>query len=181
MKDSGRRQPRISKLRHSLPCQVVLLTSTPKRSSPEIADIVAERAERPGIRRHRVVCEEPRDHCPQPSALFGDGVVHAATQFLLDLAKLRPHAVAPALALELKGSASRPPANEREPQEAEGFWLTQPAVLSSRRRMATELQQPGLFPVKLERKLLEPRSHRVPEAPRVGFVLEAGNNVVGIA
>jgi hypothetical protein len=39
----------------------------------------------------------------------------------------------------------------------------------------------GLFPVKLERELLEPRSHRVPEAPRVGFVLEAGNNVVGIA
>lgn len=120
MKDSGRRQPRISKFRHSLPCQVVLLTSTPKRSSPEIADIVAERAERPGIRRHSVVCEEPRDHCPQPSALFGDGVVHAATQFLLDLAKLRPHAVAPALALELEGSASRPAANEREPQEAKG-------------------------------------------------------------
>ncbi len=39
--------------------------------------------------------------------------------------------------------------------------------------MAAELQQPGLFPVQLERELLEPRSHRVPEAPRIGFVLEA--------
>ena len=29
--------------------------------------------------------------------------------------------------------------------------------------------------MKLERELLEPRTHRVPEAPRIGFVLEASH------
>jgi hypothetical protein len=68
-----------------------------------------------------------------------------------------------------------------EPQEAKGFWLTQPAPLSPSRRKAAELQQPGLVPVKLERELLESRSHRIPEAPRIGFVLKAGHNIVGVA
>ena len=35
--------------------------------------------------------------------------------------------------------------------------------------------------MKLEPKLLEPQSHRVPEAPRVGFMLKAHNDVVGVA
>ena len=50
-----------------------------------------------------------------------------------------------------------------------------------RRRIAAELQQAGLLPMKLERELLEPLSHRVPEAPRIGFVLEADDDIVGIA
>jgi len=62
-----------------------------------------------------------------------------------------------------------------------GFWLTQPALRSSCRRKAAELQRPALIPVKLERELLEPRSHRIPEAPRVGFMLEADHDVVGVA
>ena len=35
--------------------------------------------------------------------------------------------------------------------------------------------------MKFELELLEPRSHRVPEAPRVGLVLEAGHDVIGVA
>ena len=43
--------------------------------------------------------------------------VTADMQLLLDLAKLRSHAVAPALALELEGSASGPAADDGEPQD----------------------------------------------------------------
>ncbi len=46
--------------------------------------------------------------------------------------------------------------------------------------MATKLQQSGLVPVKFERKLLEPHSHRVPEAPCMCFVLKARHDIVGV-
>ena len=61
--------------------------------------MVSERVERPGVRGHGVVREETRDHRLQPSTLFGNGVVHAVTQFCLDLPKLRSHAVSSCLAL----------------------------------------------------------------------------------
>jgi hypothetical protein len=52
--------------------------------------------------------------------------------------------------------------------------------LSACRSKAAKLQQPGLFPVKLESELLEPLSHRVPEPPRINFVLEADHDVIGV-
>jgi hypothetical protein len=107
--------------------------------------------------------------------------VHAVTQLLLYLSKLRSHAVAPSFALELESSAPGPTANEREPQEGKGLWLAKPLPLSPSRRLTAELQQSGLLPVKLEPELLEPRSHRIPEAPCIGFVLEAGHQIIGIA
>jgi hypothetical protein len=125
-----------------------------------------------------VVGKVARDHCPQPSALFGDGVVHANAQLRLDFLERGPHAVASGFALELEGSAPRLAADVDEPQERERLRLAQPALRSSVRREAAELQQPGLVLVKLERKLLEPLAHRIPEAPRVGFVLDTHDEVV---
>ena len=121
-----------------------------------------------------------RNHRLQPLALFGDGVVHAFTQLDLDLLESRHHAVTPCLSLKLEGSAAGLSTDEDESQEREGFWLAQPAPLSSASRIAAELQQPGLVPVKFEPELLEPRSHRIPKTPRVGLVLEAGHDIVGV-
>jgi hypothetical protein len=139
--------------------------------------VISEGPERPTIRGHRVVREEARHHSLQPSPLFGNGVVHAVTQLLLHLSKLRSHTVAPSFALELERSAPGLAAYEREPQEGRGLWLAKPFSLSPCRRLTAELQQSGLLPVKLEPELLEPRSHRIPEAPRTGFVLETSNDM----
>jgi hypothetical protein len=81
----------------------------------------------------------------------------------------------------LESSAPGLAANEREPQEGKGLWPAKPFSLSPCRRLTAELQQSGLLPVKLEPELLEPRSHRIPEAPRVGFVLETSNDIVGVS
>ncbi len=107
--------------------------------------------------------------------------MHAATQLHLDLPKGRPHAITPCLALKLEGPAPRLAADEREPQEGKGLWFTKSVPLTSGRRVAAELQQTGFLPMKLKRELLEPRSHRIPEAPRIGFMLETCNTVVGIS
>jgi len=141
--------------------------------------MVSESPERPAIRGHRVVRKETGNHRLQPSALFGNGVVHAATQLLLDLPESRPHAVTPCLAMEQE----RPPpgfaADEREPQECEGLRFAKPFPLAPYRSMAAECQQSGLLRMKLEPELLEPHSHRIPEALRIGLVLEAGHDIVG--
>lgn len=124
--------------------------------------------------------KEACHHRLQPSALFRDGRVHVTTQLFLDLLELGSHAVAPCFALELEGPAPGLAANEDEAQEREGLRLTQPALLSPCRRMAAELQQARLLPVQFEPKLLEPRSHRIPEALRIGFMFETCNDVVGV-
>ena len=119
--------------------------------------MVSERVERPGVGGHGAVREEARDQRLQPSTLCGNGVVHAVTQFRLDLPKLRSHAVSSCLALKLEGSAPTLSTDEREPQEGEGFRFAKPSPLAPHRRMAAELQQARLLPVKLERELLEPQ------------------------
>jgi len=181
MKDTGCRQPVSSDLRHPHPSHSVLLATTPKRTAPEIGDVVPEGPERPTIRGHRVVREEAGDHRPQPSTLFGNGVMHAAAQLLLYLPKRRPHAVSPCLAMEQERPAPGLATNEREPQEGKGLRFAKPSPLAPHRRVAAKLQQASLRPVKFESELLEPQSHRIPEAPRIGLMLEAGHDIVGIA
>ena len=74
--------------------------------------------------------------------------------------------------MEQERSTSGLAADEREPKKSEGLCPTSAAPLSAFSRMTTELQQARLLPVQFESKLFEPRSHRVPEAPRIGFMLE---------
>ena len=105
--------------------------------------------------------------------------MHAATPLVLDLPKLGPHAIAPGFALEQECSAPALAAGEREPQESKGLRFAEPAPLAPHRCLAAELQQAGLFPVKLAPELLEPRSQRIPAAPCISFMLEAYNAIVG--
>jgi len=181
MKDSRLREPGCSNLRHPLPCHVVLLAAPSKRAPPEVRDVIAEGSECPGICGHRVVGEVSRDHTPQPPALGRYGIAHAGTQLRFDFLKCCSHTVAPSLTLKLEGSTPGLATDEDKAQESKGFRLAHTKPLSSRRRKAAKLQQPGLAPVKLKRKLLEPLSHRVPESPRISFVLKADHDVIGVA
>jgi hypothetical protein len=119
---------------------VVLLAAPPQRAPPEIGDVVSERVERPGIRGYGVIREEPRHHRLQPSTLFRNGVMHAVTQLRLDLPKLRSHTVCPRLALKLERTAPGLTADEREPQEGEGFRFAKPSPLALSRRCGRRLE-----------------------------------------
>ena len=44
--------------------------------------------------------------------------------------------------------------------------------------MAAKLQQSSLVRMKRKRELLKPHTHCFPEAPRIGFVLEADNDII---
>lgn len=142
--------------------------------------MIAQCPQCPGIRGHRVVGEVTRDHTPQPPTLGRYGIVHADTQLRFDLLKCCSHTVAPSLALKLKGSTPGLAADEDKAQEGKGFWRAQAKPLSPRRRKAAKLHQPSFLPVKLERELLEPLPHRVPESPSISFVLKADHDVIGV-
>jgi hypothetical protein len=82
-----------------------------------------------------------------------------------------PHPVAACLAAQQEGPTARLAADEGEPQERDDLWFAEPTPFAPGRRVAAEFQQAGLLPMKLEPELLEPHSHRIPEAPRVGLVV----------
>ena len=83
------------------------------------------------------------------------------------------HGKAPHRATLYAGSASMPrpwipfaaclSADEREPQEREGFRFAEPLLFAVGRRMATKLNQPGLVRMERQRELLKSCSHRIEE------------------
>lgn len=75
---------------------------------------------------------------------------------------------------------TRPPTDKDETQEGEGLRPAKAAALSSARCVAAKLQQPRLVRMQRKRELFQPRSHRVPEAPRVVFVLEADHDIIRV-
>src|SRR5882757_4426616 len=143
--------------------------------------MVMERLDRAARRRYCKVVVVADDDTPQPFPLFGNRLVHAPSQSLFDRLELRPHAVAPGLAFEQERAPTAFAADEGEAQEVEGLRLAEGAPLAVFRRIASELDQPGLLRVKRQRELLEPLAHQVKEAAGVALVLEADDEVVGIA
>ena len=77
MKDSGLWEPGVGDLRDPFPSHAVLLATSLKRTAPECGDVIAKRVEGPGVRGHCVIRIEAAHHLLEPSALFGDGFVHA--------------------------------------------------------------------------------------------------------
>src|SRR5260370_4891294 len=114
-----------------------------QRPLPELGDEEAERDQRPTVGRHGEVVEVALDDLPQPFSLDWYWLVPAPSQLLFDGLQLRPHAVAPSLALDEELAPPRLAADEGEAQEVEGLRLAQPASLAARRRMAAELAQAG--------------------------------------
>src|SRR5262249_25873197 len=180
MKDFWLREEVIGQLCNPLPCEVVLLTATPQRPQPETHHMVAKGAECRKVGRHGVVCEVAPNDLRQPAPLFGDRLMHSPPQLLLYLPELCPHAIAPGFPFKLEFALARPPTDEHESQELEGFRLSQPTLCAPVRCMAAKLDQAGLVRVQRQQELFHPLAHRVPEAPGVRLVLEADDDVVSI-
>ena len=99
-------KPVVRQSGHPVPQEAVLLTATPERAQPKLGHVVPEGAQRATIGRHGVVVEHAVDNLPQPFPLNRDRLVHSPSQLILDLLELRPHAVAPGLALKRKVARS---------------------------------------------------------------------------
>jgi hypothetical protein len=88
MKDARFGKPVVGHFPDPFPYHLVLLAASPKRSPPEIDDMVTEGPERRPIGRHCVVLEETGNNLPEPFRLFAYGLMHAPSQLLLDFREL---------------------------------------------------------------------------------------------
>src|ERR1700681_4091285 len=128
-----------------------------------------------------MVVEVAGDDLPQPSSLLRNRLMHALSQFLFDGLQLCPNASPPGLPLHLEFAPASFAADKGEAQEGEGLRFAEPAPLAVCRRQASKLDQPGRLRMKRPPKLPLPPTHLVEEAPGVALVLEADNEVVGVA
>ena len=68
-----------------------------------------------------------------------------------------------------------------KPKERERLRFAKPALSAPVRRVAAELDQSGFVRMERQRKLTQPLTHRLQEAPGVVLVLETDDDVVGVA
>ena len=94
--------------------------------------------------------------------------------------RAQPSSGALGLPVELELAPACCSADEGETQKVEGLRFAEPTLLAVGRRMATKLDQAGLVRMKRQRKLLQPRTHLIQEAPGVGLMLKADDEVVGV-
>src|SRR6516164_2948540 len=181
MKDTRSGKPVIGQFRHPMPREAVLLAAASERSTPEVGHVMPERRERPTVCGYRIISEMACNDLLQPVALIRDGLVHSQPQLRLDFLELRPHAVAPGLALKLEESPVRFTADEGEAQKREGVRSTDTAFLAIDRRAATELNHAGLDRVERQRECREPLAHCIEETTCVVLMLEAGHQIIGVA
>src|SRR5882724_12520051 len=128
------------------------LAAPPQRLPPTSDHLVPEARDRAIVSRHGVIVEVSTDDLPQPFSLYGDGLVHAPSQLLLDGLQLRPHAVASRLPFDQELASPRLATDEGEAEEVEGLRLAEPAPLAVFFRRASELDQPGLLRVQRQRE-----------------------------
>ena len=136
------------------------------------------------VRWHLVIREVAPKHLLQPPTLFGKWGVHMGSERRLQFLQPCPHPIGTCAPLQLKATATGPDADEDKTQELEGLRFalpTPPPPPPPLCRIAAELQQTGLLPVQFEPESLEPLAHVLPEAPGIAFMLETGNEIVGVA
>src|SRR5918995_4780179 len=133
------------------------------------------------VGRHRVISEIAGDDLLQPLPLFRDRLVQSSSQLLLDLLEFGHPPVPAGFPMDQEVSPSRGAADEGETQESEGFRLAEAAPLAVARRIAAELDQPGLLRVERQRELLKPVAHHVEEPTGVSLVLEADDDIIRVA
>src|ERR1700730_3013776 len=173
MENARWREPAVHQPCDLLPTHAVFLTAPPQRTSPEFRDEEAEGRQHRTVGWHGVIVEVSADDAREPLPLFGDWLMHAQSQSLLDILELRPHTVASALPRDQELASACFAADEGEAQEVEGFRFAKPALRAPVRCEAAELDQPSLVRMERQRELPQSRVHRIEEAPGIALVLKA--------
>ena len=129
---------------HAGPGQPAALAAAAEPPDPANDDVVPERGQRSGVRRHRKVREVPAENRAEPPALLVDAGVHVSAQFRFDLTELGFQPPSGRLPEKLEtGTVLLPATDVREPQEVERLRFAQAPPGSVCGGIPTELE-PGL-------------------------------------
>src|SRR5260370_16999226 len=89
---AGVRERSLSQYKEARPVDPVSLAPSANGTPPESKHPIAEHAQTLEVSRYRVVVEVALDDRREPLAGLGHGIVHALTEFRLNLPQLGPHA-----------------------------------------------------------------------------------------
>ena len=103
----------------------------------------------------------------------------APHEFIFDLMQLRPHPLADSDTPQPEPPALVLPADMREAKKIKRLRFTQTPRLPPLGGVAPELDQPGLIRVQLQPELRKPLTKIGQEPPRITFMLEPNDKVVG--
>jgi hypothetical protein len=145
VKNAGAGQEAPDDPEHLLPGDVAFVTAPAQAAPPHAGHLVVESLQGVEVQGHRVVVEVPTEDRGQPFTHLGDGVVPAPPEEHLDLPELGSKPLAHGQPYERETPFPRLPADVREAEEVERLGLTPSLPLSVGRRVATELDQAGLF------------------------------------
>ncbi len=80
MNYSHGRQKCCHELRGPIPRCAIPLAASPKRTPPEVSNVVPKRTQALGVSWHRMVRKVATHHLPQPSALLWNRFMHSSPQ-----------------------------------------------------------------------------------------------------
>ena len=110
----------------------------------------------------------PHDR-PEPPSLFGNVLVPASPEVLLDFLEFCPFAIAPRVPGQQEFAPLRLRADMGEPEEVEGFRLAFPSRRSRGRGPSSKLDQTGLIRVQFQVEFRHPGAQvrQEPVSPRL--------------
>jgi len=103
-----------------------------------------------------VVGEESGDDLPQPSSLFGNRLMQAPSQLLLNLSEFRARAVPSRCPLQKEFAAASLAADERESEKVEGLRFAKPTLGARDRCEAAKPDQACLLRMQRQCELCQP-------------------------
>ena len=116
-------------------------------------------------------------HALQPKALLLDGEVPTSHEFVSDPSQFGHHPLPQRVTDEETVSRPRLATDVGDTQEVEGLRFAHALLGSAFSGVPTELQEPCLLRVELERKLPQPHIEFHPEASGVALILESDHEV----
>jgi hypothetical protein len=179
MADCCGRKPSVDQPSHSIPVDPLALTSTPQREVPIAAYLVSKICHRSPVHRHPMVPDESADYGAKPLPLFRNRLMHALSEFGLDLLKFPAPLLSDRLADDRVPSVTPLfPANMREAQEVEGLRSPLISPLSVLDRKRTEFQKPRLLGIERQAELSESLLQLGQTALRLHLALQPDHKVV---
>jgi hypothetical protein len=146
VQDLRGRYPAVRQPLHALPGESTALTASPKSNQPSSFGFLLEHREAPAVGWHGVIREVSAHDRTKPPSLLGDAQMSPTHQLVSDASKrcVHPFSHGPPHEEKLPRPGSR--TDVRESEEGEGLWRASKALfLTSRSRIATERNQPGLL------------------------------------
>ena len=182
MKDSWLGKPFSGQAANPLPGPSSPLLTPPLQDvSPEALDLRVKCVQTLGIAGNRMIVEPSADHGTKPSAYVDYLVMHACPELLFDLLQRDTHPFGNRCSLNREPTFPGLSAAVRKAQEVERLRLAQSLALTTCRREAAELDEPGLLRVKLKTELLQALMQLSEESFAIHTGLESHDEIIGVA